>query len=106
MLAGVELIERWSRAGGSEPFLAEDVVDPAGIGAHPDALGVVVASEAGAWLGFRADLDEAGRAQLLAGAVERVERLREHGPEPDSWQLRESDGAWQLWLRLVELPPL
>jgi hypothetical protein len=40
----------------------------------------------------------------LRWAVERLDRLAEWGPEPDGWQLRKTDGVYQLWGRLVELP--
>lgn len=45
------------------------------------------------------------RAMFAEWAEQRLARFFEHGPEPDGWQ-RRSDGAWQLWTRLVELPPL
>ncbi|MFB7555328.1 hypothetical protein [Streptomyces brevispora] len=45
------------------------------------------------------------RAGFAEWAVQRVARYFEHGPEPDGWQKR-SDGAWQMWVRRVELPPI
>jgi hypothetical protein len=38
--------------------------------------------------------------------VPRVQRLREHGPEPDGWRTVSPDGPWQLWLFQAELPLL
>jgi hypothetical protein len=44
------------------------------------------------------------RAMLAEWAESRFQRFTEHGPEPDGWQKRTSDGAWQLWARLHEMP--
>lgn len=38
-------------------------------------------------------------------AESRLQRFAEHGPEPDGWQKR-SDGDWQLWGRLRQMPNL
>jgi hypothetical protein len=38
-------------------------------------------------------------------AESRFLRFGEHGPEPDGWQKR-SDGDWQLWVRLRQMPDL
>lgn len=35
----------------------------------------------------------------------RIERLDEHGPEPDGWA-EMTPGVWQLCGRLVEMPPV
>ncbi|MEU6312371.1 hypothetical protein [Streptomyces sp. NPDC047014] len=54
---------------------------------------------------IRPNLDAELRAMFAEWSVQRVERFLEHGPEPDGWQ-RTSAGHWQLWTRLVSLPPL
>jgi hypothetical protein len=46
------------------------------------------------------------RARFADWALSRIQRFLEHGPEPDGWQRRQSDGGWQLWAREVEFPPL
>lgn len=46
------------------------------------------------------------RETFAAWVVGRVTRFVTGGPEVDGWQRRESDGAWQTWARLVDLPPL
>nr|WP_181393174.1 hypothetical protein [Streptomyces rochei] len=48
------------------------------------------------------------RDTFAAWALQLVERFIEHGPEgpqADGWQKR-SDGDWQLWGRVHDLPPL
>jgi hypothetical protein len=37
-------------------------------------------------------------------AATRFARFIEDGPEPDGWQKRTSDDAWQLWARLHRMP--
>ena len=54
----------------------------------------------------RPGLSSEKRELFAEWALQRVERFMEHGPEPDGWQRRKADGAWQLWTRLVELPDL
>ncbi|MFY1686385.1 hypothetical protein [Plantactinospora sp. WMMB782] len=50
---------------------------------------------------------EAWQREMFAEWVEqRMDRFFEHGPEPDGWQKRKSDNGWQLWARMVDLPPL
>lgn len=39
-------------------------------------------------------------------AASRLLRFHEHGPDPDGWQKRTSDDAWQLWGRFTEMPSL
>ncbi len=45
------------------------------------------------------------REQFAEWAKSRFLRFAEHGPEPDGWQKR-SDGDWQLWARLQQMPSL
>ena len=52
----------------------------------------------------RVGLPQAMRDLVAKAALERFQRFAEHGPVPDAWQKR-SDGAWQLWLRPVQLDP-
>ncbi|MET7752588.1 hypothetical protein [Micromonospora sp. NPDC005367] len=63
---------------------------------HPDGMGRV-------GLLYRPGLPVDVLRMLGEWALQRVGRFLEHGPEPDGWQ-RRSDGAWQLWGRLVDLP--
>lgn len=51
----------------------------------------------------RPALSEERRAGFSAWALQILEHLLEHGPEFDGWQER-SDGGWQLWGRVHELP--
>lgn len=46
------------------------------------------------------------RAMFAEWVLSRLGRLFEHGPEPDGWRLRKSDGRWDLWGRLVDFPPI
>lgn len=39
-------------------------------------------------------------------AAQRVSRFLAHGPGPDGWHRRRTDGVWQLWAALEGLPPL
>lgn len=54
---------------------------------------------------IRLDLEKDRRAMYLEWAEQRVDRLLEHGPEPDGWK-RNGEGDWQLWARRVLLPSL
>lgn len=76
---------------------------------EPDIVGCALLDEAdGGVRGrfvVRPGLTAEHRAGFAEWAVQRVERFLEHGPEPDGWQ-RRSDGAWQLWVRQVQMPPL
>lgn len=55
---------------------------------------------------IRPGLDEPARAVFAEWVEQRIDRFFEHGPEPDGWQKRTSDGGWQLWARLVQMPSL
>jgi hypothetical protein len=44
------------------------------------------------------------REMFAEWAASRFARFNEHGPEPDGWQKRTSDNAWQLWARLRQMP--
>jgi hypothetical protein len=52
----------------------------------------------------RPGTDPGTRLTFAEWAADRFARFAEHGPEPDGWQHRRSDGAWQLWAREVFLP--
>lgn len=56
-------------------------------------------------MGYRPGLPDDQLLLLGEWALQRVGRFLEHGPEPDGWQQR-SDGGWQVWARLVDLPTL
>ncbi|MEU2004541.1 hypothetical protein ACH47B_26420 [Rhodococcus sp. NPDC019627] len=45
------------------------------------------------------------REKFAEWAEARFLRFAEHGPEPDGWQ-KTSDGDWQLWGRLQQMPSL
>lgn len=77
---------------------------------EPDVVGYVVLrpSDGGATVHAMvvpglSDDRRAGFAGWLEG---RIDRFFEHGPEPDGWQRRQSDGDWQVWAREVQLPSL
>ncbi|MFD3640697.1 hypothetical protein [Streptomyces griseus] len=75
----------------------------------PDVIGCAVLEEvqggtSGTFL-IRPGLDDENRTRFAEWITQRVGRYFEHGPEPDGWQKR-SDGGWQLWVRLVEMPPI
>ena len=72
----------------------------------PEHLGCAVndQGELLAEVHVQAGMSQDWRDFAAEGALERIDRFAEHGPEPDGWQLR-SDGAWQLWLRPVQLDP-
>ena len=75
----------------------------------PEHLGCVLVAvndqgELLAEVHVQAGMSQDWRDFAAEGALERIDRFAEHGPEPDGWQLR-SDGAWQLWLRPVQLDP-
>ena len=52
----------------------------------------------------RPGASQADRNLTAEWAVSRIPRLLTDGPEVDGWQSR-SDGGWQLYLRLIYLPP-
>jgi len=88
---------------------------PGGIGEHleanPDLGGllVLVPQEDGhleVYAATRPHLAEPRRELLAQWIEEKIDRFSEHGPEPDGWQQRKSDGGWQLWARMVWMPPL
>lgn len=95
--------QRWADAGGVE--LDDDCLLDDHELATPDSLGVVIVGDGPAL--FMASRSASGFAveAALAHAARIVVRFREHGAEPDGWQLR-SDGLWQLWIRPIVLPPL
>jgi hypothetical protein len=76
---------------------------------EPDILGCLLAAHtADGWTMtayVRPGLEVDEFAGVHEGALERLQRLRMHGPEPDGWLVR-PDGDLQLWLRLVYLPDL
>ena len=67
---------------------------------RPDGVGARVH----AWVrpGVRPDQ----RARYAEWLEVRIGRFFEHGPEPDGWLRRPSDGDWQLRAREVVLPSL
>jgi hypothetical protein len=77
---------------------------------EPDVSGLLLLEEVPGGLGVtalvRPRLSSEPRRTFAEWTLQHIERFIEHGPEPDGWQLRQSDGRWQLWARLVELPPL
>ena len=100
LLSRAEL--RLSRIAGPFEVLDIDDLDP-GLG------GCVLIAEHGPdhssyKIGVRASLSFARRERFAVWATERILRFLEHGPEPDGWQKRTLDGAWQLWAREVLLP--
>jgi hypothetical protein len=54
---------------------------------------------------IRPGLVRDARETFAQWAESRLQRFAEHGPEPDGWQKR-SDGDWQLWGRLQQMPRL
>ncbi|WP_434740766.1 hypothetical protein [Micromonospora sp. SH-82] len=80
------------------------------LGRHdePDIGGylVLVPDESGAVVNaiVRRGVEAEFRAMFAEWVEQRIDRFFEHGPEPDGWKRRSSDGGWQLWARLVELP--
>ncbi|MGS2615161.1 hypothetical protein ACVCAH_11640 [Micromonospora sp. LZ34] len=86
--------------------------DQTGLGRddEPDVNGVLVmrpsdvVAEVNALI--RPGLDDASRAMFAEWVEQRIDRFFEHGPEPDGWQRRVSDGGWQLWARRVQMPSM
>lgn len=81
-----------------------------GLVVEPDVHGCLIVEEYGdgsgrVGMGYRPDLPLDTLKMLGEWALQRVGRFLEHGPEPDGWQ-RRSDGAWQVWARLHEMPSL
>ncbi|MGQ4355279.1 hypothetical protein [Streptomyces drozdowiczii] len=76
---------------------------------EPDVVGCALLEEVeGGTRGkfvVRPGLDEENRTGFAEWAVQKVGRFLELGPVADGWQER-SDGAWQLWVRRVEMPPV
>lgn len=74
---------------------------------EPDIIGCAVAWPVGdghrVSLVVRPGIEPWQRSMFAEWATSRLGRLAEHGTEPDGWQLR-SDGGWQLWSRLHQLP--
>src|SRR5689334_6090809 len=77
--------------------------------ANPDVSGVVMVAPTTDGVNHRVaafvrpGLLDPCRDSFAAWVDEKLARYLEHGPEPDGWQRRTSDGGWQLWARLVEL---
>lgn len=96
--------ERWLNAQGwpieEEDFGRED---------EPLVAGCALLREVGdgvmVRLVVRPGLEGELRVTFAEWAQQKILRFAEHGPEPDGWQ-RRSDGDWQLWARLVQLPSL
>lgn len=81
-----------------------------GLVAEPDVIGCLIIEQYGdgtgrVGMGYRPGLPVDTLKLLGEWALQRVGRFLEHGPEPDGWQQR-SDGAWQLWARLHQMPSL
>jgi hypothetical protein len=55
---------------------------------------------------IRPDLADELCQTFAKWAESRLLRFHEVGPEPDGWQKRTSDDAWQLWGRLTQMPEL
>ncbi|MEU6611579.1 hypothetical protein ABZ922_42335 [Streptomyces shenzhenensis] len=76
---------------------------------EPDVDGCVLGKYKGtgvaARVSARSGLGEERRAGSAAWALQVLEHFIEHGPEFDGWQKR-SDGGWQLWGRMHELPSM
>lgn len=76
----------------------------------PDVCGYVVLrpTEGSATISamIRPGLPVERRAGFAEWLEVRIDRYFEHGPEPDGWQRRKTDGDWQLWAREVQLPSL
>lgn len=68
---------------------------------RPDAAGGAVVNAL-----IRPGLDPVERELFAEWVEQRIDRFFEHGPEPDGWQKRTSDGGWQMWARLVQMPSL
>jgi hypothetical protein len=75
---------------------------------EPDVVGCILAEpvEGGtrAKAVIRPGLTGKLRAMFAEWAESRLQRFTEDGPEPDGWQRRIGDRAWQLWARLHEMP--
>ena len=100
---GVELVEiQPDEHGGDLVGHLERNPDLAGL------LALVPVEDGGAFVHavIRPGLEEDRRALFAGWVEEKIDRFFEHGPEPDGWQRRQSDGGWQLWARQVQLPPL
>jgi hypothetical protein len=53
---------------------------------------------------IRPGLVDEPREMFAAWAQSRFLRFNEYGPEPDGWQKRTTDDAWQLWGRFTQMP--
>jgi hypothetical protein len=77
---------------------------------EPDVVGyvVLVPSDLGATINalIKPGSSSNSRALFAEWLESRIDRYFEHGPEPDGWERRASDGGWQLWARELQMPSL
>lgn len=84
-----------------QDFRRDDEPDVSGfVALRPDGDGALINAL------VRPGLEPDRRARFAEWLEVKIDRFFEHGPEPDGWQRRITDGGWQLWAREVRLPSL
>jgi len=71
---------------------------------EPEWIGLVVLNEGGGAAIVRDDVDAHNLQQFCSEFASRIERVIEHGPEPDGWHYRPHDGGWELWAKACQDP--